>query len=148
MRRPEQYRIPHPNHVYKKYSKTGKVKSVQSNHTIVNNKDNVIDFNKFNIFNLDHSYYDKIGNNLRISGRENHKKYINFSNNSHTLQFYHLCSHSVWKKYVKINNNTKELTETKFLEIIHMYIKELDKINLVNIPLLSEYKALYKELIT
>jgi len=146
MRRHRQYRG-HKNHVYKRYIKSGKIKSVQSNHTIINNKDNIINFNKINISNLDHSQIDKIGNNLRILSRENHKKYINFSNSSHTLQFYHLCSHSGWKKYVRDKHNTQQLTETQFIDIVRTYIKELNDINIANIPLLAEFKSLYKELL-
>jgi len=146
MRRPCQYRG-HKNHVHKKYLKIGKIKSVQSNHTILNNKNNLINLDAYNIWNLDHTKYDYIGSKLRILSRENHSKYINFTNTTHTLQFYHLFSHSTWKKYVRDRHRTQELTDTQFIDIVRTYIKELNDINIANIPLLAEFKSLYKELL-
>ena len=159
MRRPKQYRFS-KNHVYKRYINIGKIESVQTNHTILNNRNCLINFNPdekvLNTINpgplrgrchFDHTQYEKLGNTLRIFSRENHKNYINFSNTSYTVQFYHLCSHSTWKKYVRDRNNTQNLTKTQFLKIVQSYITELNNLNLKNIPLLSEFKLLYSKLV-
>jgi len=124
----------------KRYLNNGIINSTQTNQAVINNKNNKINIS--DIHNLQHTHYDKIGNNLP-------KENINFTDENNTLQFYHLCSHSAWKQYVKDNIN--EFTEEQFLKLVELYIVEFKKIklpeNYSTIPLIKEFKKLYKSLL-
>ena len=126
---------------YYKHASDDKIKGIQSNHAVINNKNNVINFDKFKIWDIGHSSYSKVI-------REN-VNLLNKLDKKYTCQFYHLFSHSTWRGNEENNKektNKDNLSQDKFLTIVDSYINNLNTLD-ISIPLLIDFKKLYSELL-
>jgi len=111
---------------------------IQSNHSLIYNKNNYIDIINHKLYEAGHTYYDKLVQTYKST----------IFDYPISIQFYHLHSISVWKQHFircKLNYTEKDI----FIDYVSNYIKELDIIYNANnnIPLLNDINSLYKQLI-
>jgi len=111
---------------------------IQSNHSLIYNKNNYIDIINHKLYEAGHTYYDKLVQTYKST----------IFDYPISIQFYHLHSISVWKQHFircKLNYTEKDI----FIDYVSNYIKELDIIYNANnnIPLLNDINNLYKQLI-
>ena len=111
---------------------------IQSNHSLIYNKNNYIDIINHKLYEADHTYYDKMIQTYEST----------IFDYPISIQLYHLHSISVWKQHFK--RRKRDYTKKDiFIDHVSSYIKELDLIYNVdnNIPLLNDINNLYKQLV-
>lgn len=111
---------------------------IQSNHSLIYNKNNYIDIINHKLYEADHTYYDKMIQTYEST----------IFDYPISIQFYHLHSISVWKQgFIRGKQNYTE--KNTFINHVFNYIKELDLIykDNNNIPLLNDINNLYKRLV-
>ena len=129
---------------------------IQSNHSLIFNKNNNIDLQEHKIYKADHSIYTEILEPLRIqrklgaAGKLNSEIPYNYKIIEYpiSIQFYHLHSISLWKHQFKFSN-TNYTEESQFIKYVERYIKETEDLYLQykDIPLFEEINNLYRILL-
>ena len=117
------------------FYKNNKLRSIQSNHTFINNTNNDFDFREKKIWEKDHTFYDTLIENNSIP--------VHFTEQVITTQFYHLTSLSGLYNMI---HNKKSLNVYNFKDFTTNYIKNLHYINNVH-QLVDSFKKIYNSLI-
>jgi hypothetical protein len=122
----------------RKNFKNNKLRKIQSNHIIINNKNTAIDLNLYEMWNAGHTTYDNIIPSCS-------KRHIHFHISSFSIHFYHLCSlsalYSVFKK-----NKYNLLSSDEFIILVKQYINSLNTFS-INVPLIVDFKKIYNKLL-
>jgi hypothetical protein len=114
-------------------------RTIQSNHSLIYNKNNYIDIINHKLYKAGHTYYDKLAQMYKST----------IFDYPISIQFYHLHSISLWKHHFrKCKRNYTE--KGIFIDYVSNYIKELDLLcntNNKDIPLINDINNLYKQLL-
>lgn len=117
------------------FYKNNKLRTIQSNHVIIDNTNKHIDLKEKKIWDKDHTYYDRLIKNKDLP--------IHFIDQAVTTQFYHLTSLSGLYNMI---NNKKELNKNNFKDYTASYIHNLSYINKKH-QLINNFKTLYSNLL-